>query len=84
MWVAQQQGDADNDQGGDQGADHGNEFQDSAQSAENQRVRDTHDAEKGGVHDQCQCGQGQLGADEVGEHLIEIVEHIFQKLALRP
>ena len=83
MWITQEQGHADNDQRGGQRPDHGNEFQHSAESTQNQRVGNTHDAKKSGVHDQSQRCQSQLGADEMGQHLIQIVEHVFQKLALR-
>ena len=81
--ITHQQRDAHNDQGGCQRADDGNEFEHAAEGSQNQRVGNTHNAEDRGVHDQGQRGQRQLGADEVGQHLVEIVEHIFQKLPLR-
>ena len=66
-----------------QGSDHGNEFQHSADGAEDERVGHSHRTQKRRIHDERQCGQRQLRADEVCQHLVQIVEHVFQKLALR-
>ena len=83
MLVAHEQGDGDNGQSGGQRTDDGNELQHSADGTENQGVLDSHCAQKSGVRDERQCRQGELGADEVSQHLVEIVEHVFQKLTLR-
>src|SRR5579862_379882 len=83
VFVAHQQRDANDDHGGGQRPDDGNEFQHSAENAQNQRVGNAHHAQYRGIHDEGQSGQGELSANEVGQHLVEIVEHVFEKLALR-
>ena len=46
-------------------------------------IRNSHRTQKYGVRHQGQRRQGQLGANELGEHLVQILEHVLQKLALR-
>src|SRR5208282_238808 len=82
--VTHQQGHADDDQARRQRSDDKDEFQHPANGAQNQRIGNSHRAENCGIHDQRQRGQSELGADEVGQHLVEIVEHVFQKFPLWP
>ena len=84
MLISQQQGDAHNDDCGGQRSHHGDEFEQAAGCAQYQRVRHAHAAKKCRVCNQSECRERQLRANEVGQHLIQIVEHSLQKLALRP
>ena len=59
-------------------------LQQAADRAKNQEVLNSHHPEGGRVNDQAKRCQDQLGADEVGQHAVQIVEHVFQEFPLWP
>ena len=84
MRIAAENGDHDHYDCRDQRPDHRHEFQRAAGRAEHQCVGHAHRSQYRGVDHQRKGGQRQLGANKLRQHLIQIVQHVFQKLALGP
>ena len=82
MGIAHQQCDTEDHGGGNQGSDHRDEFQQSARGAQHQRVGNTRQFHERYVDDERECRQGQLGTDELGQHLVEIAQHALQEFPL--
>ena len=84
MFVAHQQRNRDDGESANEGAYDGDEFEHPSDCAQNQGVLNSHHSEKCGVHHQRKGRQSELGADEVRQHPVQIVEHVLEEFPLRP
>jgi len=67
----------------DKRANNGDEFERAADRTKRQGVGNAHDSQHRRVSDKRQSGESELGANELRQHLIEVVQDILEKLALR-
>ena len=83
MTVSLDQGYAHDHDSSNQWTDHRNEFHHSASDTQYQGIGHAHGPHEGAVGHHRESGEGQLSADELGQHLVQVLQDALNEFALR-